>query len=127
MLVKTYGLIISIIDFTLSRINTGDDVHFLDLSSDPDLFKGPKGDKQSETYRKMKEVTEDWWEGSFPRTNVLWLIYLVDILLTKKSFERTSKNERDLRSLKKRLDKYNSAKEAMSDSFFDDLLVVDGT
>ena len=78
MIVKTYGLIISIIDFTLSRINTGlsskhcvycfwccggswqslasanyvlmmptgDDVHFLDLSSDPDLFKGPKGDKQ---------------------------------------------------------------------------------
>ncbi|XP_028779473.1 serine/threonine-protein kinase haspin homolog isoform X1 [Neltuma alba] len=127
MLVKTYGLIISIIDFTLSRINTGDDVLFLDLSSDPDLFKGPKGDKQSETYRKMKEVTEDWWEGSFPRTNVLWLIYLVDILLTKKSFERTSKNERDLRSLKKRLDKYNCAKEAISDSFFNDLLVVDGT
>ncbi|KAJ1393300.1 Protein kinase domain [Sesbania bispinosa] len=123
MLVKTYGLIISIIDFTLSRINTGDRILYLDLSSDPDLFKGPKGDKQSETYRRMKEVTEDWWEGSYPKTNVLWLVYLVDILLMKKSFERTSKNERDLRSLKKRLDQYNSAKEAILDPFFSDLFV----
>ncbi|GAU11411.1 hypothetical protein TSUD_344020 [Trifolium subterraneum] len=123
LLVKTYGLIISIIDFTLSRINTGDSILYLDLSSDPDLFKGPKGDKQSETYRRMKDVTEDWWEGSFPKTNVLWLVYLVDILLTKKSFERTSKDERDLRSLKKRLDKYDSAKEAIFDPFFTDLFV----
>ncbi|KAI5424627.1 serine/threonine-protein kinase haspin homolog [Lathyrus oleraceus] len=123
LLVETYGLMISIIDFTLSRMNTGDSILYLDLSADPDLFKGPKGDKQSETYRKMKEVTEDWWEGSFPKTNVLWLVYLVDILLTKKTFERTSKDERDLRSLKKRLDKYNSAKEAVFDPFFTDLFV----
>ncbi|KAK7284456.1 hypothetical protein RJT34_19202 [Clitoria ternatea] len=123
MLVKTYGLLISIIDFTLSRINTGDRILYLDLSSDPELFKGPKGDRQSETYRRMKEVTEDWWEGSYPKTNVLWLIYLVDILLMKKSFERNSKDERELRSLKKRLDKYNSAKEAILDPFFTDLFV----
>ncbi|KDP23342.1 hypothetical protein JCGZ_23175 [Jatropha curcas] len=123
MLLKSYGLLISIIDFTLSRINTGEDILFLDLSSDPYLFKGPRGDKQAETYRRMKEVTEDFWEGSFPRTNVLWLLYLVDILLLKKSFERTSKNERELRSLKKRLEKYNSAKEAILDPFFSDLII----
>ncbi|OMP09397.1 hypothetical protein COLO4_05510 [Corchorus olitorius] len=77
----------------------------------------------SETYRKMKEVTEDNWEGSFPRTNVLWLLYLVDILLLKKAFVRSSKNERDLRSLKKRLEKYDSAKEAIFDPFFEDLFM----
>ncbi|XP_065851970.1 serine/threonine-protein kinase haspin homolog [Euphorbia lathyris] len=120
--ITTHGLQISIIDFTLSRINTGEDILFLDLSSDPDLFTGPKGDKQSETYRKMKEVTEDSWEGSFPRTNVLWLIYLVDILLQKKSYERCVKNVRELNSLKKRLDMYNSAKEAIFDPFFSDML-----
>ncbi|KAM7470110.1 hypothetical protein LguiA_008293 [Lonicera macranthoides] len=121
--VKTFGLVISIIDFTLSRINTGEDILFLDLSLDPELFEGPKGDKQAETYRKMKEVTEECWEGSFPKTNVLWLQYLVDILLLKKSFDRTSKNERDLRSLKKRLNSYNSAKEATLDPFFIDLFL----
>ncbi|KAL5582731.1 hypothetical protein UlMin_015173 [Ulmus minor] len=123
MNVRTFGLLVSIIDFTLSRINTGEDILFLDLSSDPYLFKGPKGDKQAETYRKMKEVTGDCWEGSFPRTNVLWLAYLVDILLLKKSFERSPKNERDLRSLKKRLGKYESAREAILDPFFSDLFI----
>ncbi|KAJ9681659.1 hypothetical protein PVL29_017851 [Vitis rotundifolia] len=123
MFVRTFGLSISIIDFTLSRINTGEAILFLDLSSDPELFKGPKGDKQSNTYRKMKEITEDFWEGSFPKTNVLWLQYLVDILLLKKSFKRTSKDERELRSLKKRMDNYGSAKEATSDPFFTDMFV----
>ncbi|CAA7037065.1 unnamed protein product [Microthlaspi erraticum] len=121
--IKTFGLQISIIDFTLSRINTGEKILFLDLTSDPYLFKGPKGDKQSETYRKMKAVTKDYWEGSFARTNVLWLIYLVDLLLTKKSFERSSKDERELRSLKKRMEKYKSTKEAVSDPFFSDMLM----
>ncbi|KAG5391052.1 hypothetical protein IGI04_032593 [Brassica rapa subsp. trilocularis] len=121
--IKTFGVQISIIDFTLSRINTGEKILFLDLSADPYLFKGPKGDKQSETYRKMKAVTKDSWEGHFARTNVLWLIYLVDLLLTKKSFERSSKDERELRSLKKRMEKYKSAKEALSDPFFSDMLM----
>ncbi|KAH9733888.1 serine/threonine-protein kinase haspin-like [Citrus sinensis] len=121
--VRTFGLSVTIIDFTLSRINTGEDIFFLDLSQDPELFNGPKGDKQFDTYRKMKKVTEDQWEGSFPKTNVLWLVYLVDMLLLKKTFDRSSKDERDLRSLKKRLDKYNSAKEAIFDPFFSDLIV----
>ncbi|OVA16664.1 Protein kinase domain [Macleaya cordata] len=123
MLARTFGLSISIIDFTLSRINTGEAIYFLDLSSDPELFKGPKGDKQSETYRKMKEVTEECWEGSFPRTNVLWLQYLVDILLLKKSFSRTPKDEKNLRALKRRLSMCCSAKEAISDPFFSNLLL----
>lgn len=29
--------------------STGEDILFLDLSSDPELFKGPKGDKQVRT------------------------------------------------------------------------------
>ncbi|XP_059313371.1 serine/threonine-protein kinase haspin homolog [Lycium ferocissimum] len=121
--VRTYGLSVSIIDFTLSRINTGEDILFLDLSSDPELFEGPKGDKQSDTYRKMRDVTGEFWEGSFPKTNVLWLQYLVDILLLKKTYERTSKDERDLRSLKKRLNSYGSAREATSDPFFSDMFI----
>ncbi|KAL6517864.1 hypothetical protein OROMI_033565 [Orobanche minor] len=37
--------------------------------------------------------------------------------------ERSSKNERDLRSLKKRLNSYSSAKECVSDPFFIDLFI----
>ncbi|XP_042006151.1 serine/threonine-protein kinase haspin homolog [Salvia splendens] len=123
LLIKTSGLVISIIDFTLSRMNTGEDILFLDLSSDPQIFEGTKGDKQADTYRKMRDVTDECWEGSFPKTNVLWLQYLVDILLLKKSFERTSKDERELRSLKKRLNTYDSAKQCVHDPFFSDLFI----
>ncbi|KAL4575079.1 hypothetical protein LXL04_021920 [Taraxacum kok-saghyz] len=125
MQVSTHGLVASIIDFTLSRINTGEDILFLDLSLDPGLFEGPKGDEQSETYRKMKEATEDCWEGSFPKTNVLWLQYLVDVLLRKKVYDRTSRDTRELRSLKKRLNSYGSAKESILDPFFTELIVSD--
>jgi hypothetical protein len=49
------------------------------------------------------------------------LIHLLLIWLQ----DRSSKNERDMRSFKKRLSKYNSAKEAIvSDPFFSNLLVV---
>ncbi|KAI0488471.1 hypothetical protein KFK09_028304 [Dendrobium nobile] len=119
--VSTFGLTVSIIDFTLSRINTGEAVLFLNLSSDPELFKGPKWNIQSETYRRMKEVTGECWEESFPKTNVLWLIYLVDILDKKKIYERTIKDERNLRSFKRRLHNFESAKDTLSDPFLSEL------
>uniref|UniRef100_J3MND9 non-specific serine/threonine protein kinase n=1 Tax=Oryza brachyantha TaxID=4533 RepID=J3MND9_ORYBR len=122
MCTRTFGLNVSIIDFTLSRINTGDAILFLDLSADPVLFEGPKRDKQAETYRKMKQITHDYWEGSFPKTNVVWLIYLVDIVLQKRYSTFTSKDDRELRAFKKRLAKYDSARDCLADSFFSDLL-----
>ncbi|KAH9322248.1 hypothetical protein KI387_016887, partial [Taxus chinensis] len=85
MKAQSFGLTIAIIDFTLSRINTGNQVLYLDLSTDPGLFEGPKGDSQAETYRKMLNVTRGNWEGRYPKTNSLWLHYLVDTLLTKKA------------------------------------------
>ncbi|KAL4577427.1 hypothetical protein LXL04_013536 [Taraxacum kok-saghyz] len=122
MHVKTHGVVASITDFTLSRINTGEDVSFLDLSLDPILFEGPKG---KEMNRKMKEVTEDCWERRydnghilifFPNTNALWMQYLVD--------DRTSKETMMLRSFKKRLNDYGSAKESIDDPFISDLIIV---
>nr|CAB3455095.1 unnamed protein product [Digitaria exilis] len=123
---RTFGLNVSIIDFTLSRINTGSAILFLDLSADPALFQGKKGDKQAETYRKMKQITQEHWEGSFPKTNVVWLIYLVDMVLHKmKSLVLGAKMDRELRSFKKRLASYESAGDCLADPFFSDLLLVD--
>ncbi|RLM84332.1 hypothetical protein C2845_PM04G29210 [Panicum miliaceum] len=120
---RTFGLNVSIIDFTLSRINTGTAILFLDLSADPALFQGKKGDKQAETYRRMKEITQEHWEGSFPKTNVVWLIYLVDMVLHKmKSLALGAKVDRELRSFKKRLASCESARDCLADPFFSDLL-----
>ncbi|RLN34288.1 hypothetical protein C2845_PM03G14060 [Panicum miliaceum] len=123
---RSFGLNISIIDFTLSRINTGTAILFLDLSADPALFQGKKGDKQAETYRRMKEITQEHWEGSFPKTNVVWLIYLVDMVLHKmKSLALGAKVDRELRSFKKRLASCESARDCLADPFFSDLLSED--
>lgn len=47
MRVKTQGLQVTLIDFTLSRLRTpAGDVQFCNLADDPALFKGPKNDCQ---------------------------------------------------------------------------------
>ena len=45
---ETAGVAVTLIDFTLSRLDTGAGaVAFCDLSADPDLFKGPRNDCQA--------------------------------------------------------------------------------
>ena len=58
---------------------------YCDLSSDPLLFQGPKGDPQSETYRAMAKVSGGDWEGFHPGTNALWVGYLAGVLLGSSS------------------------------------------
>ena len=73
----------SIIDFTLSRLDGGTGggdededesaAVFCDLNADPELFAGPEGHCQSDTYRKMRDATGGRWERHCPKTNALWL------------------------------------------------------
>ncbi|MCO5558545.1 hypothetical protein L7F22_012130 [Adiantum nelumboides] len=112
--ISTYGVFVHIIDFTLSRLSTGKEVLFSNLSDDPLLFKGIKGDIQAETYRKMLHLTKGSWDKRFCKTNCYWIHYLIDILLTKKTYE-----SRALRALRKRVLYYNSARECLLDEFFD--------
>ncbi|KAL3689697.1 hypothetical protein R1sor_016006 [Riccia sorocarpa] len=135
--VKTVGVSVSIIDFTLSRIDTGKQVFFCNLSNDPELFEGPTRDVQSDTYRRMLNLTKGQWEGStlyiflflpwlmqFPKTNCFWIHYLADILLNKKAYPASSQEKRALRSFCKRVLLYESAKDATSDDFFLDLKIT---
>lgn len=50
--VRTEGSVVSLIDFTASRLQTpAGDVAFCDLEAEDGLFDGPKGKPQFETYR----------------------------------------------------------------------------
>ncbi|GAA5842371.1 hypothetical protein JCM9279_005365 [Rhodotorula babjevae] len=86
------GVRATLIDFTLSRCcvptSTGADEAVFDPFEDDDLFEG-EGEYQFEVYRRMRALVEGAqgvkgekaWRKSEPRTNVLWLHYLVDKLL----------------------------------------------
>ena len=82
---ETAGVRVTLIDFTLSRLVTPEgEVAFCDLAADPELFNGPKGDVQAETYRRMQKATKGDWQQYTPTTNTLWLRYLADIILSHK-------------------------------------------
>jgi len=83
--VQAAGVRVTLIDFTLSRLVTSEgEVAFCDLSLDPEIFNGPKGDIQAETYRRMRKATGGDWQRHVPGTNTLWLHYLADVVLAHK-------------------------------------------
>ncbi|KAF9432372.1 hypothetical protein BGZ76_010895 [Entomortierella beljakovae] len=95
-IIPTYGTVVQMIDFTLARVQ-GDkgNLIYMDLEKDQDLFQG-QGDYQFDIYRKMRKVVGKDWAASRPRTNLLWLHYISDKLLSeknlKKPIERSSKD-----------------------------------
>ena len=119
--IQTSGLDVTIIDFTLSRLTTEDGDAFCDLNADPELFAGPKGHCQSETYRRMKRVTKGKWNKYCPKTNALWLHYLADTLLTDKAADMhlTGDQERALRGFRKRALGYDCAGDAVRDEILE--------
>ncbi|KAL1122938.1 hypothetical protein AAG570_003263 [Ranatra chinensis] len=75
---RTGGVKATIIDFTLSSVTLeGGERVFNDISKDPDMFIAT-GDYQFDIYRLMRHEVGNNWEMYRPKTNVMWLHYLVD-------------------------------------------------
>ena len=121
---QTSGLKTSLIDFTLSRLQADSgEIAFCDLSADPELFRGPKGDVQADTYRRMKKATRGDWQEHRPKTNSLWVHYLADILLHQKQWGATPDELQRLKRFRRATLGYASAAEAVWDELFEDLWV----
>ncbi|XP_017527100.1 serine/threonine-protein kinase haspin [Manis javanica] len=84
--IPTCGLQVSIIDYTLSRLERDGIVVFCDISMDEDLFTG-EGDYQFEIYRLMRKENNNCWGEYHPYNNVLWLHYLTDKVLKQMTFK----------------------------------------
>ena len=122
--VQTAGLKASLIDFTLSRLQAvSGEIAFCDLSADPELFQGPKGDVQADTYRRMRKATRGDWQEHRPKTNALWVHYMADILLNQKQWGGTAAELRRLKRFRRAALGYASAAEAVWDELFEDLWV----
>ncbi|XP_059573612.1 serine/threonine-protein kinase haspin [Alligator mississippiensis] len=104
--IPTHGVHVSIIDYTLSRLEKDGLTVFCDLSTDEELFQGT-GDYQFDIYRKMKEENSNSWSDYHPHSNVLWLHYLADKLLNSMGHAHKPKTSSQ-RAVKKKLQNFHN-------------------
>ncbi|KAF9113031.1 hypothetical protein BGX27_002337 [Mortierella sp. AM989] len=119
--IPTFGIIVQMIDFTLARVQ-GDkgNLIYMDLEKDQDLFRG-QGDYQFEIYRKMRKHIGKDWAASCPRTNLFWLHYIADKLLTEKNLKKPKQVSSVESSQKLSSTKRQSTKEGLDNSEDDKL------
>uniref|UniRef100_A0A1B6MAT7 non-specific serine/threonine protein kinase n=1 Tax=Graphocephala atropunctata TaxID=36148 RepID=A0A1B6MAT7_9HEMI len=113
--VPTIGYKATIIDFTLSRITYKEEALFLDLANDPEQFEG-QGDYQFDIYRFMRDDLNNDWSLHAPVTNLRWLHYLADKLVTRVKYKNKDSRQhkeflKSLRNLKSMLEDFSSASE----------------
>ncbi|RWS06498.1 serine/threonine-protein kinase haspin-like protein [Dinothrombium tinctorium] len=90
IIVKSNGVFVSLIDFSLSRMFKDDFIVYDNLEKYPELFEG-KGDYQYDVYRLMREENRGDWQSFCPRTNVFWLHYILYKLLNAKRYKSKAK------------------------------------
>ncbi|KAM4751380.1 uncharacterized protein haspin isoform 2-T2 [Anableps anableps] len=93
---ETKGVLVRIIDYSLSRLEIDDLTVSCDISNDEELFMG-QGDYQFEIYRLMKKENGNQWSSYHPHTNVLWLHYLCSKLLSMKYRSAGGRGTKDAR------------------------------
>ncbi|KAJ0183107.1 hypothetical protein K1T71_001083 [Dendrolimus kikuchii] len=113
------GVAATIIDYSLSRLScplgAGGDTAALynDLATDDGLFDAV-GDYQFEVYRLMRDKLGNDWKNFEPYTNILWLHYTVDKMITALRYKRVNTKIHKhyigkLKGIKGRLLTYKSA------------------
>lgn len=117
------GIQCSIIDYSLSRMRDGAGVAFRDLDTIEWLFEGdPKIDTQYQVYKDMrKSKGNSSWKGFNPRSNILWLSFILERLVVKqkKSICLPKSIFDSLSKLNQRISSYSSVQELKSnDEFF---------
>eukprot|EP00795_Rhopilema_esculentum_P012319 gene12319-2965_t len=112
-MIETAGVQVDIIDFTLSRLDKDDCVVFCNLEEEEDLFQG-SGDYQFDIYRMMQEENNNQWTDFHPRTNVMWIHYLAEKIIS----DKLKRGVKKISSFSQRILTYNSAFELLNDEFF---------
>ncbi|KAM9294576.1 serine/threonine-protein kinase haspin [Gastrophryne carolinensis] len=121
LLIPSAGVQVKIIDYTLSRLDKDGLTVFCDLSTDEELFLG-EGDLQFDVYRGMRQENQNVWSLYRPHSNVLWLHYLCDKLLSEVHYVRKptsaayQKELRKLRDFRRDVRQFSSASEVLRKS-----------
>ncbi|XP_042571969.1 uncharacterized protein haspin [Cyprinus carpio] len=120
--IETRGVHVNIIDYSLSRLEIDGLTVSCDISNDEELFMG-QGDYQFEIYRLMKKENNNCWSTYNPHSNVLWLHYLADKLLSMNYKNKAQTNQQKmlksaLKSFQSEILSYPSATEALMNCRF---------
>ncbi|KAI8421471.1 hypothetical protein MSG28_009527 [Choristoneura fumiferana] len=113
------GVAATIIDYSLSRLSlpltaAGERAAlYNDLAADDTLFDAV-GDYQFTVYRLMRDRLGNDWKNFEPYTNILWLHYTVDKMITALRYKRTNTKIHKhyiskLKAIKDRILSYGSA------------------
>jgi serine/threonine-protein kinase haspin len=82
---------VNLIDFSLSRIRSSGRVIYEDLNAKEWLFEGDESiDIQFGVYKQMRVLSCSDWQAFVPRSNVLWMKYLVQKAFSKVRFRGRS-------------------------------------
>ncbi|XP_055384713.1 serine/threonine-protein kinase haspin homolog [Condylostylus longicornis] len=119
--IPTHGVKATIIDYTLSRMIFEGCCLYNDLTAG-DLFSA-HGDYQFEIYRLMQKRLDNQWENYEPYTNILWLHYTIDKMISgaRYRYSKTKKHRSAIQTMMKLRDEllnYNSASDYVES--FDD-------
>ncbi|MCJ8749170.1 hypothetical protein PDJAM_G00173310, partial [Pangasius djambal] len=115
--IETRGVHVNIIDYSLSRLEIDGLTVSCDIANEEELFMG-QGDYQFEIYRLMKKENNNCWADYNPHSNVLWLHYLADKLLTARYRNKPQTSQQkalksSLNSFHSEILNYNSAKDVL--------------
>lgn len=111
--IPSHGVKVTIIDYTLSRMVFDGCPFYNDLADDDELFSAT-GDYQYDIYRLMKQRLLNQWNCFEPYTNILWLHYTIDKMISGARY-RCSKTKKhrsaihDMMQLRDELLDYKSA------------------
>ncbi|KAF7686912.1 hypothetical protein HF521_015305 [Silurus meridionalis] len=118
--IETRGVHVNIIDYSLSRLEIDGLTVSCDIANEEELFMG-QGDYQFEIYRLMKKENNNCWTDYNPHSNVLWLHYLADKLLTMRYRNKSQTSQQralksSLKSFQSEVLNFQSAKDVLMQS-----------
>lgn len=118
--VKSFGVKACIIDAGFARISVGGKVFFTDLSNRlKTTAESATTDPQELAYQQMYRLIFDKWRDWYPQTNIVWLKYFYNEVLTTDAFNTSCDPaiKRDLLDLIEAVDNYKSLVEFAHKTF----------
>ncbi|CDW56518.1 Pkinase and DUF3635 domain containing protein [Trichuris trichiura] len=111
---RAHGLLCYIMDYGLSRFEIGNRLYYTNLPSDSEIIEG--SEDHAHMLPLMRDLLRNSWAGYNPKTNVLWIAYLIDAFANGTDYLGATlapaKKER-LLNIKRQVEQCNSSEQTL--------------